>query len=63
MERLQCQPDLLEIVHALGSPARFAGGIDRRHQQPDEYADDGDDDQELDERKTLFVEKSLWQID
>jgi hypothetical protein len=48
---------LLQVILALCSPGRFAGGLHRGQKQGDEDADDGDDDEELDQgkRATLTV--------
>ena len=52
------QPVLLEIVqHCIRRPDSRAG-IDRRQQQTDEHAENRDDDQELDERKTRSMAQS-----
>jgi hypothetical protein len=49
---VQRQANLLEIVLALGPAGRFASLLNCRQQQGDEYGNDGDDNQQLDERKT-----------
>jgi hypothetical protein len=36
------------MVQTLGTAGGFAGGLDRRQEQRDQDADDGDDDQQLD---------------
>jgi hypothetical protein len=41
--------ELLEIVDALGPPARFSSGLNRRQEQCDQDGDDRDDDQQLDQ--------------
>ncbi len=48
---VQCQGNLLDVVHAGGPPPRLTGRIDGRQQQGDENADDGDHHQQLNERK------------
>ena len=50
---LQSERDLFQVVHALRSASRFPSRLYRRQQQRDQYADDGDHDQELYQRKTL----------
>ena len=52
---VQCQANLLEIVHARRTPPRLAGRIDGRQQQADEDADDGDHHQQFHERKTTSL--------
>lgn len=47
----QGDADLPEIIAALQPPGRFARGLDRRQQQPDQQADDRDYHQQFDERK------------
>jgi hypothetical protein len=39
--------DLLQIVHALRSPGRFASRLHRRQQKRNEDANDGDNDKQL----------------
>ena len=46
------QAELLEIVLALAAAGRFAGRLNRRQQQGDEDADDGDHDQQLNQSKS-----------
>jgi hypothetical protein len=43
------QSDLLEIVLALGTAARFPRGLNRGEQERHENANDRNDDQQLDE--------------
>ena len=43
------QPELLEVVGALGAPGGLARRLHGRQQQGDQYRDDGDDDQQFDE--------------
>ena len=50
---------LLEVVLALDLPARLAGGIHGGQHQGDENANDGDDHQKLNERKTRFIGSTL----
>jgi hypothetical protein len=45
------QADLLEVVDAAYAARRLAGRLDRRQKQCDQDADDGNDNQQLDERK------------
>jgi hypothetical protein len=45
------QPDLLEVVGALDPVGRLPDFLDGGEQQSDQNADDGDDDQQLDERE------------
>src|SRR5262249_27766770 len=49
---VQGQADLLEVIPALGVDRRLASLLDRRQQQADQGADDGDHHQQLDQRKT-----------
>ena len=46
------EPQLLEVVGALGAAGRLARGLHGREQQCDQYRNDRDDDQELDQRET-----------
>jgi hypothetical protein len=48
---LHGQADLLEVVGALGTPGRFAGGLHGRQEQRDQDADNRNHDQQLDQRK------------
>ena len=48
---VQRKADLLEVVRAVHSASRLAGGLDRGQQQRDENADDGNHHQKLDQRK------------
>ena len=48
---LERDANLLQIVHALRSSGRLAGGLDRRKKQGDQDADDRNHDQQLDQRK------------
>src|SRR5262249_20904906 len=45
----QRQAELLEVVLALDAPSRFAGLLYGRQQETNQDADDGDDNQHLDE--------------
>jgi hypothetical protein len=45
----QCK--LLEAVLALGPPRGFAGRLHRGQEQGDQHTDDGDDDEQLNQRK------------
>src|SRR5262245_817232 len=45
------QAHLPEVARALHAPRRFAGLLDRGQEQRDKDTDDGDDDEQLDERK------------
>ena len=53
------QPDLLEVVGALGPPGRLAGRLHRREQQRDQHGDDGDDDQQLDQREAATARVTM----
>ena len=44
---------LFHVVGTLRFASRFAGHIDRRQQQHDQNADDGDDHQQFNEREAL----------
>ena len=48
---VHCQAKLLEIVAATHSAGRFTCGLDGGQQQPDEHANDGDHNEQLDERE------------
>ena len=52
---LQGDADLLEVVAALRPPGRLAGHLHGGQQQRDQHADDGDDDEELDEGESARV--------
>ena len=43
--------DLLDLIGALRPPGRLAGRLDRRQQQGDQDANDGDHDQQFDQRE------------
>ena len=49
------QPELLEVVGALGPAGRLARGLHGGQEQGDQHRDDRDDDQELDQRETASV--------
>src|SRR6478752_6559105 len=55
--RGQCQ--LPHFVRAGRTPGRLAGGLHGRQEQRDEYANDGDDDQQLDKRKAAPARRAL----
>jgi hypothetical protein len=44
---------LPQRVLAARPPPRFSGGLNRRQQQRDQDADDGNDNQELNQRKSM----------
>jgi hypothetical protein len=44
--------ELVDIIRTHHPPSRLAAGLDRRQQHSDQDADDRDDDQQLDKRKT-----------
>jgi hypothetical protein len=48
---LRGQPDLLEVVHALGACGRLAHFLDRGQEEADEDGNDGDHHQKLDQRE------------
>jgi hypothetical protein len=52
---VQRDTNLLQIIAAAGSPGRFAGGLHRGQEKGHEHADDGDDNEQLDERKTATL--------
>jgi hypothetical protein len=43
---------LLQIIGALHAASGFAGRLNSRQEQRDEHADDGNDNEELDERES-----------
>jgi hypothetical protein len=45
------QPDLLQVVLALGAAGSLPDLLNGRQEQSDEDGDDGDDDQQLDQGK------------
>jgi hypothetical protein len=45
------ETQLPEIVHACGPIGRFPNLLDSRKEQADKHADDGDDDQQLNQRE------------
>jgi hypothetical protein len=47
------QPDLTLIVRTLRTPRSAAGRLHCRQQERDQYADNGDHDQQLDERESV----------
>ena len=48
---VNAQADLLQVVGAIDAAGRFAHLLHRRQQQADQHGDDGDDHQQLDQRK------------
>ena len=54
---LRCQvllrgpPELREVILALGPPHRLANRVDRRQEQAHQDAENGDDDEQLHQRK------------
>ncbi len=50
---VQRQADLLKMVRALQPPGRFPRSLHRRQQQRDQDANDGDNHEQLHERKTV----------
>src|SRR5262245_17298680 len=48
---LQRQTDLLQVVHALRPGRCLPHFLNRGHEQADQYANDGDDDQEFNQRE------------
>lgn len=49
---VQRQPELLQVVFALGSSSCFSRLLNSRQQQRDENCNDGDDHQQFDESET-----------
>jgi hypothetical protein len=49
---VQGNANLLHVVPALHSPRRLPRALHRRQEQADQNADNGDDDQEFNKRKT-----------
>jgi hypothetical protein len=49
----QAEPNLADIVKALGPARTGPGGLDSRQQEGRENTNDGDHDQELDERECV----------
>ena len=49
---VQGEADLLEVIDALRSAGGLAGGLHGRQEQRDEHANDCDDHEQLDERKS-----------
>jgi hypothetical protein len=54
------QPDLFHLVYARGAAACFARGVDSWQQQTNKNANDGDDDQKLDEREGTTATALHW---
>jgi hypothetical protein len=48
---VQREAELLQIVQALRATGRFSGRLHGRQQERHERADDGDDDQQLNQRE------------
>ena len=46
------QPELLEVVGALGAPGRLPGRLDGRKKQGNQNRDNGDNDEKLDQGET-----------
>jgi hypothetical protein len=55
---LEPETDLLQMVGALGAPRRLASRLDRRQQQRDKDADNGDHHQEFDQRERMRGSRS-----
>ena len=51
VKTMKRQPDLFQMIAAVGASGGLAGGLDRRQQQRRQDADDRDDHQQFDERK------------
>ena len=47
----ECKAELLEVVNALRSTGRLAGGLHSGEQQSDQYRDDRDHDEEFNQRE------------
>jgi hypothetical protein len=54
---LQRQPDLLEVVFAARSPGSFTGLLHGRQQECDKNGDNGNDNEQLDERKSASTQR------
>ena len=53
---VQRQPDLLQVVDALGTTGRLAGRLNRRQQQGDEHRNDRDHHEQFDQGKTATTQ-------
>ena len=51
---------LPQVVEALIPPGRFASGLNRGQEKRHEHANNGNDDQELHERKALATSVRAW---
>src|SRR3954454_22112330 len=49
------ETDLLQVVHTLGAPGGFAGGLDRGEQESNEDTDDRNNDQQFNQSKTWLA--------
>src|SRR5690554_4074716 len=56
---MQRQPDLFQVVRTTHPTRRFASGLHGGQQQTDENANDGDDDEKFDERKSASRHPSV----
>jgi hypothetical protein len=59
VEIVDGQADLLTVVGALDAAGRLPDLLDRRQQQGDQDADDGNDNQQFDKRKTTSQSQQL----
>jgi hypothetical protein len=50
---VESEGDLLEVIRTLHAAGSLAGGLHRRQEEGHQDADDGDDDEQLDERKAF----------
>ena len=57
---VKCVSELLEIVQTAIPPSRLAGLLNRRQQQADKDADDGDHNEEFDEGERRTSGKCWW---
>jgi hypothetical protein len=55
MIRCEAYAELLDIVHAGGPAARFPCRLHGRYQHANKNADNGDDDEQFNERKSLAI--------
>jgi hypothetical protein len=58
-KRLKSQPELAQVILASGAAGGFAGLLDSGEKEADQRADDGDDDEKLNEGERAAV-KDDW---
>jgi hypothetical protein len=60
---MNADAELLQVVDALRAPGGFPRRLDRRQQQSNQDADDGNHDQQLNQRETAFANSNECHTD